>query len=65
MYIVEDVVVVQHQATLVRQYIIGLLLVRQHDIITDGTSRHHRRRGETSPVVLIRSLYCADRLVWI
>jgi hypothetical protein len=62
---VENVVLVQHQATLVRQYIIGLLLTHQHDIITDGTSRHYRRRGENRPVVLIRSSHCADLFMWI
>jgi hypothetical protein len=62
---VENVVLVQHQATLVRQYIIGLLLIHQHDIVTDGTSRHYRCRGENRPVVLIRSSHCADLLMWI
>jgi hypothetical protein len=62
---VENVVLVQYQATLVRQYTIGLLLIRQHDIVTDGTSRHYRRRGENRPVVLIRSSHCADLFMWI
>lgn len=62
---VENVIVVQHQATLVRQRIIGLLLAGHHDIITDGTSRHCRRRGKNRPVVLIRSSHCADLFMWI
>lgn len=62
---VENVVVVQHQATLVRQRIIGPLFVRHHDIITDGTSRHCRRRGENRSVVLIRSSHRADLFMWI
>ena len=63
---VEGFVVVQHQATLVRQRIIGLPLVDHHDIITAGNvSTLCRRRGEHRPTVFIRLTYLADLFMWV